>query len=335
MKHLILLLQLLTLLTLMTFYTSLQAKWYKVESADIAQVRLLNGDVEAVNKATVSAQTSGRVAKINYDVDDYVAKGSVIVEFTNAEQKSRLSQAQANQKAAKIAFEQAQKDYLRIKDIFAKKLIAKSKLDQALSHSNALKAKYEAAQSAVKSAQKQFDYTIITAPFDGIVTKRYVEQGETVNPGTPIMEGLSLSQLRVVTHIPEKIISSVKQNLSAKVIFNKHEVASNKITVFPYADKSTRTFKTRLEVQSEELKLYPGMTVKVAFKVGQKSALLIPHSAIIHRSELTLVYVKNGDNKLLRHIKLGSKYDTKVEVIAGLAQGEEILLDPLTLSQKD
>lgn len=318
-----------TLLILLIIQTSANAQWYQTKIEQTDSYRQLNGEVEAVNKATVSAQTAGRVEKLHYDVDDFVAKGSVIVEFTNTEQKARLNQALSNAKATKIAFEQAVVDFERIKDIFAKKLVAKSQLDQALSNKNALEARYKAAQSAVISAQKQNEYTIIRAPYDGIVTKRFVEQGEVVNPGTPIMEGLSLNKLRVVTYIPEKIINQVKANPTAKVIINNKEFITKNITIFPYADRETRTFKTRIDLDTGDTSLFPGMTVKVAFKIGEKLNIVIPHNAVIHRSELTMVYVKSSKDKLLRHIKLGTSYGDYIEVVSGLSADEEILLNPL------
>ncbi len=306
------------------------AQWHTTKLESINSYRQLNGEVEAVNKATVSAQTAGRVEKLYYDVDDIVAKGSIIVEFTNTEQKAGLNQALSNAKAAKIAYDQAVTDYKRVKDIYAKKLVAKSQLDQALSNKNALEARYKAAQAAVISAKKQNEYTVIRAPYDGIVTKRFVEQGEVVNPGTPIMEGLSLNKLRVVTYIPEKIINQVKANPTAKVIINDKQFDTKNITIFPYADRMTRTFKTRIDLDTGDTSLFPGMTVKVAFKVGEKHTIIIPHSAVIHRSELTMVYVKSGNTKVLRHIKLGSTHGENIEVVSGLSPDEEILLNPLS-----
>lgn len=320
----------ITLLILTLVQTSTFAQWYRTKIETIDDFRQLNGEVEAVNKATVSSQTAGRVQKLYYDVDDFVAKGSIIVEFTNTEQKARLNQALSNAKAAKIAYEQAVTDYDRVKDIYAKKLVAKSQLDQALSNKNSLQARYKAAQSAVVSAKKQQEYTIIRAPYDGIVTKRFVEQGEVVNPGTPIMEGLSLNKLRVVTYIPEKIINQVKANPQAKVIINGKQFDPKSVTVFPYADRLSRTFKTRIDLETGDTSLFPGMTVKVALKVGEKHTIIIPHSAVIHRSELTMVYVKSGEEKLLRHIKLGSTYGNNVEVISGLSENEDILINPLS-----
>jgi RND family efflux transporter MFP subunit len=322
--------KILTLLILTLVQTTTFAQWYQTKIETIDSFRQLNGEVEAVNKATVSAQTAGRVEKLYYDVDDFVAKGSIIVEFTNTEQKAELNQALSNAKAAKIAFQQAVTDYDRVKDIFAKKLVAKSQLDQALSNKDALQARYKATQSAVVSAKKQQEYTIIRAPYDGIVTKRFVEQGEVVNPGTPIMEGLSLNKLRVVTYIPEKIINQAKANPQAKVIINGKQFHPKNITVFPYADRLSRTFKTRIDLETGDTSLFPGMTVKVALKVGEKEAIIIPHNTVIHRSELTMVYVKSGKDQLLRHIKLGTSHGDNIEVISGLSENEKILINPLS-----
>ena len=314
---------------LLVFSFSGLAQWHICTIDEIDVYRHLNGEIEAVNKATVSAQTAGRVAKLNYDVDDVVTKGSIIVEFTNSEQKAGLQQATANAEAEKIAFNQAEVDYKRTKDIFTKKLIAKSALDQALSNRNALKAKYKASQAAVETATKQFEYTIIRAPYDGIVTERFVELGETVNPGSKIMEGLSLDKLRVVTDITEKIINQIKANPQAVIKIDNQIILATAITIFPYADSMSRTFKTRIEINANEVKLFPGMTVKVAFKVDKEKHIIVPNSAIIRRSELTMVKVKYNDKALLRQGKLGPQYEDGIIVISGLNEGEKILINPL------
>lgn len=304
---------------------------YQTRLETINDYRQFNGEIEAVNKGTVSSQTAGRVATLHYDVDDIVTKDSIIVEFTNTEQRSRLNQALENAKAAKIAYEQAETDYLRVKDIFEKKLIAKSQLDQALSNRNALKAKAAAADAAVTEAEKQFEYTVIRAPYDGIVTNRFVELGEAVNPGTPIMEGLSLDKLRVITEIPETIINQVKDNPSATLILNNgEEITTSDITVFPYANTATRTFKVRLNLNSQENNLFPGMSVKVRFKIGEKQAILVPQNAVITRSELTMVYVRSQNgNTLPRQIRTGVKNEGRIEVISGVSADENIILNPL------
>ena len=319
---------LLPLITLL-FCFSANAEWLTLSMTNVPELRVLNGEVEAINKATVSSQTSGRVSQIHFDVDDFVTKSSIIVEFTNTQQKAALKQAKANAEAFKISYQQAVIDFERTKEIYEKKLVAKSELDKVISNRDSLKAQLKAAEASVEQAVKLLEYTQIVAPYDGIVTKRYVENGETVNPGTPIMEGLSLSDLRVTTNIPETIISQIKSKTEATILLKGEEIASEKITIFPYADNRTHTFKARINFKSDQHTLFPGMTVKVAFKVGDYQTILVPQSVIIHRGELSLVQVKNNNTSLLRHVKLGRTHGDMIEVLSGLSVDEEVKMSPL------
>ncbi len=312
--------------------TPVIAQWHTIQLLPKTQYRYLNGEIEAVNRATVSSQTSGRIKKFYFDIDDYVKKGDVLVEFTNEEQKAVYVKAKANEESANVALKQSEIDYKRTQEIYQNKLISKSKLDQSKSKRDGLKANYKAAAAAVITAKKQLDYTIIKAPYDGIVTKRFVEKGETISPGNPIIEGLNLVDLRVITHIPETIIATVKNNLNAKVSINNHHLLIKDITIFPYADRATRTFKTRIEIDADRQALFPGMTVKVGFVIGEKLILMLPKSSVIHRSELAIVYVKHKEGQLLRHIKLGKSYDEFVEVLSGLNAGDQVLINTDTQS---
>ncbi len=313
-------------LSLIFFSSQATAEWIKVRAASVPEYRLLNGEIEAVNKSTVSSQTSGRVSKFNYDVDDFVAKGSIIAEFTNVEQKAKLTEVKSNAKAAKIAYEQSEIDFKRTKDVYQKKLVAKSALDKALSHRDSSKAKWQAQTASVVNAEKQLEYTIIRAPYDGIVTNRYVEIGESVRPGKPIMEGISLAKLRVITYVPETIVDQIRSKLSASILLQERDIAAKKVTIFPYADKATHSFKTRIEFDSQGVTVFPGMTVKVAFKLGEYSAILIPRTALTQRSELSLVYVRHGEQQILRHVKIGKIQGGDIEIIAGLDVGDEVLV---------
>ena len=305
------------------------AGWQEVTSKSSPVFRYFQGEIEAVNRATVSAQTSGRVQKFYFDVDDYVKTGDTIVEFTNEIQKANYKKAKANLESVKVEFQQSEIDFKRTKEIYNKKLISKSLLDQSKSKRDGLKAKFNASLEAVKQAKEQLDYTIIKAPYNGLVTRRFVEQGETINPGTPIIEGLNLVELRVVTHIPEKIIHLIKRDPKINVSFNNILLKTKDVTIFPYADKATRTFKTRIDINSNGIELFPGMTVKVGFVTGKKSSLWIPKVAVVNRSELTLVYVQNGDDKHIRHIKLGDSNGILVEVLSGLSEGESVFIQEL------
>ncbi|MFN7213961.1 MAG: efflux RND transporter periplasmic adaptor subunit, partial [Lysobacteraceae bacterium] len=168
-----------------------------VAPATAARERSWDGVVQAVNQATLAAQTAGRVVELPFDVNDVVKAGDVVVRFTDVEQRSGRAQAEAALRAARAQAAEADADQRRIADLAARQLVARSQLDQATARRDAARAALAAAEAGVKQAGEQVDYTVVRAPYSGLVTQRHVEIGETVAPGQPLVSGLSLGQLRV------------------------------------------------------------------------------------------------------------------------------------------
>lgn len=294
--------------------------------------RVWDGVVEAVNQATLSAQTGGRVVELPYDVDDYVEAGAVVVRFTDVEQQAASRQAQAGLRAAQAAAREAEAEYARIADIYQRKLVAKAQLDQATARRDSARAALEAAQASVRSAGEQVDYTVIRSPYSGIVTQRHVQVGEAVRAGQPLISGLSLEQLRLAVDVPQSEVLAIREHRQAAVLLDAdgaRRVAAREVIVFPYADPVTHSFKVRVELPREETGLHPGMTVKVAFVVGERERLLLPLSALVRRSELSSAYVLSDGRLTLRQLRLGHRFGERVEVLAGLSAGETVASDPL------
>lgn len=321
------------ILLISTYLVTADTTWYTVKATEEPVYRTFQGRIEAIQQATVSAQTSGRVAKIHVDVDDYVTADIVIIEFTNQEQKQAVERAQANLEAAKATEKQALASFKRAKNIFEKKLISQSEFDRAESQKNTAVAAVKTQQAALETARTQLEYTLIKAPFDGIVTERHVEQGEAVNVGTPLMSGLSLDHLRVVTHIPESMADRINEQGRAQVeLPDGSRVESRDLILFPYADPVSKTFQMRVNLPPKTPGLFPGMSLKVHFKTGQQERLMIPTQAIVRRGELSLVYVKHGDQQLPRQIRTGQQSNQMTEVISGLASGDTIAANPLNVA---
>jgi len=296
-----------------------------------ARERSWDGVVEAVNQATLSAQTRGRVLELPFDVNDYVEAGQVVVRFTDVEQVSAQRQASASLSAAQANYTEAESAFRRTEELVAKQLLARATLDQARARRDAARAALESARAGVSEAGEQVDYTVIRAPYSGILTQRHVEVGESVQPGQPLVSGLSLQQLRVNVEVPQSDVAALREHGTATVVLpGGGRLEADQIIVFPYADPGTHSFKVRVELPEAETGLQPGMTVKVAFKTGEARHLWIPTAALVTRSEVTAVYVVGDDNRVvLRQVRLGHRRDDEVEVLAGLAEGERIAADPL------
>lgn len=300
-----------------------------VQAEMLPRERVWDGIVEAVHEATLSAQTRGRVLELPFDVNDYVQAGEVVVRFTDVEQQSGRRRAEAGMSAVQAALTEAEADYRRIEEVYAKKLVAKAQLDQATARRDSAKAAVAAASSGLREAAQQVDYTVIRAPYSGILTARMVKVGETVQPGQPLVSGLSMAQLRVNVEVPQSEIAAIRAHAQAAVLLDDgHRVVAEKLVIFPFADAVTHSFKLRLELPEAETGLQPGMTVKAAFKLGESAQLRIAEAALVRRGELTGVYVIDGDRVVLRQIRVGHRDAGQISVLSGLEAGERIANDP-------
>lgn len=291
----------------------------------------LDGVVEAINRTTVSAQTSGQVEEILYDVDDFVEKGEVIVRLRDTEHRARLAQAAAELKSASAQLEQAREEHARIAGLYEKQNVSESTMDQAEADLESAKARLDSAQASLEQAREQLEYTQIRAPYSGIVTRRHIERGEVASPGSPVMSGISLEELRVIIDVPQSLIPAVRNLGEIKVYLPDGEVTEpSRITVFPFADLGSNTFKVRADLEAQTEGLFPGMFVKTGIVTGKKTQLTVPKEAVVYRSEVTGVYVVDRDGDIrLRQIRIGPVMDDEVVVLSGLSEGEQVALDPI------
>lgn len=303
----------------------------------IPRVFRLDGVIEAVNKSTISAQTNGQVEAIYYDVDDVVKQGALLVKLKDTEQQAALRRAEADLRAARAVLDDARKNYRRIKDLHEKKLVAKSDLDNAQVSLNTARAKLDVAKAALEQAKEQLAYTRITAPYTGIVTERHVQVGEVAHPGSPLMSGISLQELRVAVDVPQSLIVAIREKGQARVELPGGKwIEVRDLTIFPFADPASNTFKVRLKLPKNIDHLFPGMLVKTAFETGMAPALIVPASAVVYRSEVTGVYVRDEDGKIrFRYVRLGDALgEETLTVLSGLQEGDEVFPDPIAAGSR-
>lgn len=291
--------------------------------------RLWDGRIEAVNQATVSAQTSGRIAELPFDVNDFVEAGSVIMRFTDTEQRAALVRAEAALGEAQARSAQAEQEFGRVSSMFENATVSKARFDQAKADRDAARARLDASRSGVATAREQLEYTVVRAPYAGIVAERHVEMGELVSPGQPLITGLSLQSLRVNVDVPQSMFHAIRTIGKAFVYVDDERIPGEELTFFPVADLSSNTFRVRVELPEGSATLYPGMIVKVGFVVGETHRLLIPAKAVVRRSELSAVYVASDDTVSLRQVRLGRRFGDAIEVLAGLGDGETVATEPV------
>jgi len=298
---------------------------YTVKSEPLSQIVHLDGVVQPVNQGTVAAQTSGRVVGLYVDVNDYVKQGAVLLEISDVQQSASLEAAQAQLLSAVAQNREAQAQLKRYKQLFPKGAVSQDQMESAEARARSAAASVKSAQAAVAQAKESLGYTSVTAPYDGIVTKRHVELGETVAPGTPLLSGFALNMLRVETEIPQRYQPRVERiDQFAISAPNGRSIVPTEYSLFSYADPQSHTFKMRLTLPENTTDLVPGMWVKTEFEYGEKQALMIPESAVVRRGELSAVYRETGQSRVLNPIRLGQSYGDYVEVLSGLEEGDVI-----------
>lgn len=306
------------LLLLVSLAVQAEVELLPVERVLLPQLHPLVGKVEAVNQATMTAQTSGRIAELYFDVNDLVSQGEVLARLRSEPQKAEFDVAQAEH-------ERALAEFNRINDLYERKLVALAMLDQA-------RATLKTAEARLRSAQENYEYTIIRAPYSGIVTKRHVEIGESVRPGSPLVSGIALNELRIAVEVPQSLVDAVRTHKKAFVdIAPGKRIDASKITVFPYADELSHGFTARLDLPKGVEGLYPGMLVTVNFIGGEAMALVVPAQSVINRGEVQAVYVQRKDGGIaMRQVRLGRLLENnRREIHAGVAEGELVYVDPL------
>lgn len=288
------------------------------------------GIVQAVDRATVTAQTTGRVTAVYHHVDDSVPAGALLVRVHARIQRAGLAQARAALRAAEARATEVQTRYRRIRHLYVQQVVPKADLDQATAARDAAVAELNSARAAVASAAQGVDYTEIRAPYAGVITRRLVQVGEAVAPGTPLLGIASLQALRVVLSIPQSLVDTVRRIGRATIYLRGQRLRAVDVTVFPEAAPQSNTFTVHLGLPSGLPGLYPGMVVRVGFDIGERARILVPQSAIVRRSAVTAVYLVQPDGQtLLQQVRLGEPLGERVEVLAGLQPGERVALDPL------
>lgn len=290
-----------------------------------------DGVVEAANQATVAAQTSGRVVELPYDVGDYVKQGEVIVRLTGTEQKAQAGGASATLTEAQARLADARLQHERVAKLVVQGVVAKAALDRAKADLDSTAARVEAARNSLVQAREQADYTVVRAPYSGIVVKRNVEVGETVSIGRPLMTGLSLEHLRVVVEVSQHNIGPLRSHKKARVILpDGSSVAASELRIPPSADTATHTFRVLITLPPGDYGVFPGTLVKVAFVSGEQDQVLVPESALQRRGEVTAVYVMAAARPSLRYVRVGTPgVDGRVPLLAGLQSGERIVADAI------
>ncbi len=304
-----------------------------VQYRDVDLLYAADGVVEATRQSTVSAQVTGRVVELRFDVGDFVQKGQVIARIDPAEAAQVLAGSEAQVAQAQAAFDNARAEAERARELARQRFISQAALDKAEATLRMAEAALRTARAGAGQAQTSKSYTVVIAPYSGVVSARHVELGEMAAPGKPLMTGFDPTDLRVLATIPQYKVADIKASPRATVEIPSlaRWIRAGAVTVLPAADARTHSTRVRLDLPRDLRDVYPGVFARAHFAVGRARKLLVPAAAVLRRSEMTGAYVVSADGRVaLRQLRLGQPAgEDGIEVLAGLTAGEQVALDPV------
>ena len=292
-----------------------------------------DGVVQAVRHTTIGAQVPGAVVALEVRAGDAVKAGQVLLRLDARAAEQTAAAGAAQVLAARAAQEAATREFERQKQLFEKNFISRAALDRAEAQHKAAQAEAAAQLASAGAAHTQTGFHVVRAPYAGTVADVSVVLGDMAMPGRPLLSLYDPTALRVSAAVPEMVASRLGKGGTVEVELpgaRDGRVAPLRTQVMPTIDPATHTVELRLELPAALEGVAPGMFARAWLPVGGGDArLFVPAAAVVRRAELAAVYVVGADGRpLLRQVRLGPSGGEIVEVLAGLAAGERVALDP-------
>lgn len=283
---------------------------------DIVALYSGTAPVEAFADVTVIAKVSGEVREILVEEGDDVQSGDVLLRLDGDRLRLEVQQVEAN-------LLKLQRDHQRNVDLKERGLISAGDFEKIQYEMEALRASFDL-------ATLELSYTEIRAPITGVISERFVKLGNTLDVNAPTFKITSLEPLISYLHVPEREFRRINVGQAATIQVDAladDRFAALVARVSPVVDPDAGTFKITIEVSDPSRRLKPGMFARISIVHDvHADALQIPRSAIVEEAGESAVYVIDEDIATRRVIRTGYTEGGRVEVLEGLAEGEEFVV---------
>jgi RND family efflux transporter MFP subunit len=299
------------------------------------------GSIRAKEDATLAPKGTGQIRRIRVSVGDRVRAGTPLVEMDSAQAAIALDNARAAERLAAANLAAAEKEFARAGSLFEQGSLPQAGWDRVLAARDIAQAQLDQARAAVRATQQALSDTTVVAPFDGVVTAKYRNAGDTVTlmPVTPILALTDLDHLEVRLAVPESIEAFVKpgQAVTGVTTPGGRPFEARVRMKGSVVDPSTRTIEVLADVgRMPGEPLRPGTLVTVDFGgFADHDGLFIPASAVRTEGKETSVMVVAGGRAERRIVEILPINPGTVAVVSGLDAGASLILDPGALAPGD
>jgi len=305
------------------------------EPADESMV--LPGQLQAFVQSAIYSRTNGYLLNWTHDIGSHVQKGQLLAEIDTPEVDQELSQAKAARQQIEAQLQLAKSSAERWTNLRKTDSVSQQEADQQTSAYTQAQANLAAADANVRRLEQLESFKHIYAPFSGVITRRNVDRGALITAGSTgqreLFDIAQVDPLRVYVNVPQSDAPSIKTGLSAFVElqeFPNQKFPGKVVRTADAIDPATRTLLTEIDVPNKGGHLLPGSYAQVSFAVPLHSTrITVPVNTLLFRAEGPRVAVVGSDQKVhLKPVTIGRDFGTKLEILGGLDQNDQIVVNP-------
>ena len=331
-----------------------------VSRQDISNFVTATGTIEPVTEVEVGTQVSGIIDKIYVDYNTVVKQGQLIAEMDKVTLESDLASAQASYDGAQAEFEYQESLYRRNKGLHDKQLISDTDYEQSLYDYRRAKSTYDSSRAALDKAKRNLSYATITAPIDGVVISKDVEEGQTVASGfeTPTLFTIAadLTQMQVVADVDEADIGGVQEGQRVEFSVDAYpgETFGGQVTQVRLGESSDAsgtsassstvvTYEVVISAPNPDLKLKPRLTANITiYTLDKRGVLAVPARALRFEPVEPIVgkdaivndcpgeqklWTRDGNTFTAHPVRTGLSNGTYTEILGGVDEGTIVVTD--------
>lgn len=296
-----------------------QAVVTEVQTVQVPLRVEVTGQVTALVQATLSSQVQSTVEQLLVREGTAVKKGQTLVVLDSRDLREELARAQAEA-------ENARAHLARMKQLYGEDAVSKQEQENA-------DRTFKVAEASRRAALTKVSYTVVRAPFAGVITEKKIEAGEIASPGQPLLKMEDPQRLRLEATVAEGDLQALSRGASIPVTIDAlgpKTLSGTVAQILPTGDPATHTFLVKVELPLTA-GLKTGMFGRMLLDKGTGQTLVVPRTAVIERGELTGLYIVGPDSLArLRWVKLGRMVDESIEILSGVTAGERLLADAMT-----
>jgi RND family efflux transporter MFP subunit len=305
----------------------------KVIRGNIASTIYTTGTIFPKQESMISPKTSGRIEKLYVDEGDKVEKGQPLVELEQEMLRIVVKEAKAYLKEARAQLKNLESTLKRRQKLFEEGVVGSQSLDDITTERDLAKARVQRTRASLERAEQDLKDTVITAPFDGFIVEKMMNEGEmaTTMPPSNIFHLVDTRRVKIECGITEgkrRFITTGKEVLIEMDAY-PDEVFNGKITtVNPKVDPNSRTFKIKIDIPNPDFRLESGMFARIRIiERESKNALLIPQRVIINGEAVKKVFAVENGRAVKKSITTGILNHPIIEVTEGLKEGDIVVTE--------